>query len=190
MEITCAQMDVLISFYLEGDLSKQLKEKVEEHLKKCSICKTKYEIIKSMLNDLRNTFNENDDDEKQKTNHFSSNSSSQAISQQYRVFKNNLSAYVDNELTSEENIKIKKFAINNKNARQDLEDVYNIRRIMNESFDKTRTDLKQDFSKDIVKQLDINGEHNLEFHPFLKFATAFVFTVLSLSAIVIFSLTL
>ena len=31
MEITCTQMDVLISFYIEGDLSKALKEKVDEH---------------------------------------------------------------------------------------------------------------------------------------------------------------
>ena len=54
MEITCTQMDVLISFYIEGDLSKPLKKNVEEHLNKCETCRAKYEILKSMLTDLRN----------------------------------------------------------------------------------------------------------------------------------------
>ena len=48
MEITCAQMDVLLSFYIEGDLSKALKIKVEEHLKNCSSCRAKYNIVKGM----------------------------------------------------------------------------------------------------------------------------------------------
>ena len=49
MEITCAQMDVLLSFYIEGDLSKALKIKVEEHLKNCSSCRAKYNIVKACL---------------------------------------------------------------------------------------------------------------------------------------------
>ena len=54
MKLTCAQMDVLISFYIDGDLSVALKSQVEEHMKKCSVCRAKYEIIKSMLSDLQN----------------------------------------------------------------------------------------------------------------------------------------
>ena len=46
MEITCAQMDVLLSFYIEGDLSKTLKAKVEEHLEQCSACRAKKDIVK------------------------------------------------------------------------------------------------------------------------------------------------
>ena len=56
MEITCAQMDVLISFYIEGDLSNALKTKVEEHLQTCSACRSKYNIIKGMLDDLKSGF--------------------------------------------------------------------------------------------------------------------------------------
>ena len=96
MEITCAQMDVLLSFYIEGDLSKALKSKVEEHLKECSACRAKYEIVKSMLKELRSTVED-------KEEVFSPTATSQ-----YRIFKNNLSAYIDNELPAEESIKIKK----------------------------------------------------------------------------------
>ena len=179
MEITCAQMDVLISFYLEGDLSRALKLKVEEHLKNCPACRAKFDIIKSMLNDLRNSLDEREEEV------FSATSNSQ-----YRVFQNNLSAYVDNELPQEENIKIKKFTINNKKARKDLEDTYNIRRLMNDSFHKTKEDARQDFSKNVLRQLNLKEEENFAFNPFLKIGIAFVMTVLVLSAIIVFSLTM
>lgn len=179
MEITCAQMDVLISFYIEGDLSKTLKAKVEEHFKKCSVCRAKYDIIKSMLQDLKESLDENEPEVV-----------TSATNSQYRLFQNNLSAYVDNELPPEENIKIKKFTINNKKARKDLENTYNIRKLMNDSFHKTKSEFRQDFSKNVMRQLDLNNEANLNFHPVLKVAIAFVATVLILSAIIVFSLTL
>lgn len=179
MEITCAQMDVLISFYIEGDLSKTLKGKVEEHLKTCSVCRAKYDIIKTMLQDLKDSLDENE-----------AEVVTSATNSQYRLFQNNLSAYIDNELPPEENIKIKKFTINNKKARKELENTYNIRKLMNDSFHKTKSEFRQDFSKNVMKQLDLNNEANLNFHPVLKVAIAFVATVLILSAIIVFSLTL
>ncbi len=179
MEITCAQMDVLISFYIEGDLSKTLKAKVEEHLKTCSVCRAKYDIIKTMLQDLKDSLDENEPEVVTST-----------TNSQYRLFQNNLSAYIDNELPPEENIKIKKFTINNKKARKELENTYNIRKLMNDSFHKTKSEFRQDFSKNVMKQLDLNNEANLNFHPVLKVAIAFVATVLILSAIIVFSLTL
>lgn len=180
MKITCAQMDVLISFYIEGDLSKALREKVEEHLKECSACRCKYDIVKTMIKELHESVNEKEE-----------GVYSTGVSNQYRVFKNNLSAYVDNELSQDDSIKIKKFTISNKNARKELEDTYNIRKLMNDSFQKTKLDAKQDFSRNVLRQLDLGeAECNLGFHPVLKVAIAFVFTVLILSAIIVFSLTL
>ena len=115
---------------------------------------------------------------------------SSTTNSQYRLFQNNLSAYVDNELPQEENIKIKKFTINNKKARKELENTYSIRKLMNDSFQKTKSESRQDFSKNVMKQLDLSNDANLGFHPLLKVAIAFVMTVLVLSAIIVFSLTL
>ena len=106
------------------------------------------------------------------------------------MFQNNLSAYVDNELPPEENIKIKKFTINNKIARKELENTYSIRKLMNDSFQKTKSESRQDFSKNVMKQLDMSSDASLGFHPLLKVAIAFVLTVLVLSAIIVLSLTL
>ena len=150
MEITCSQMDVLLSFYIKGDLSNALKKQVEEDDVLCPV-----------------------------------NNKSQ-----YRIFQNNLSAYVDNELPADETIKIKKYTINNKKARKDLEDTYSIRRLMSESFNKSKIEAKKDFTKNVIKQLTPQEEYNLSFHPVLKLAFAFILTVLVLSAIIVFSLTL
>lgn len=178
MEITCAQMDVLLSFYVEGDLSKALKIKVEEHLKKCPSCREKYEIVKTMIKELKTSVEEKEEIYSSKSNN------------QYRIFQSNLSAYVDNELPANESIKIKKYTINNKQARKELEDTYNIRRLMNESFNKTQLDVRQDFARNVLRQLNPNEDYSFTFHPVLKLAAAFVMTVLILSAIIIFSLTL
>ena len=116
------------------------------------------------------------------------NSAGQATSQQYRLFKTNLSAYIDNELSSDESLKMKKYTISNKQARKDLEDSYNIRRLMNESFLKTKNEAKKDFSKTIIKQLELEDEASLGFHPAIKLLIAFTITVLVLTSIVLMSL--
>lgn len=185
MKLTCAQMDVLISFYIDGDLSKALKNQVEEHLRDCPNCRAKYDIIKSMLSDLKNSF---DMQEEPVPTEAYSDSYNSTTSQQFRLFKNNLSAYIDNELTNDDSIKIKKFTINNKSARKALEDSYNIKRLMNDSFKKTKAEAKQDFSKSVLKQLELEEEATMGFHPAIKLLIAFTITVLVLTTIVLFSL--
>ena len=106
MKLTCAQMDVLISFYIEGDLSSSLKAQVEEHMQSCATCRAKFDIIKSMLVELKNSL-ELESNHDTKENLLNTESSSN----HYKLFKTNLSAYIDNELSSDENIKIKKFTI-------------------------------------------------------------------------------
>ena len=179
MKLTCAQMDVLISFYIDGDLSSALKKQVEEHINECPTCRAKFDIINSMLNDIKETV---EVEERSQTG------SVNTTSLQYRVFKNNLSAYIDNELNTEENLKIKKFAINNKNARRELEDSYNIRRLMNDSFKKTKANAKKDFSKNVLRQLQLEEEATLGFHPAIKLLIAFTITVLVLTSFVLISL--
>ena len=184
MNLTCAQMDVLLSFYIEGELSSALKAQVEEHMKKCATCRAKYDIIKSMLTDLKNCLDDSGDGTNEKDESYKTSTTSQ----QYRLFKTNLSAYIDNELDSNENIKIKKFTINNARARQDLEDSYNIRRLMNDSFKKTESETRHDFSKNVLKQLELEDEVNLGIHPAIKLLIGFTITVLIITSFVLMSL--
>ena len=182
MKLTCSQMDVLLTFYIDGDLSSTLKSQVEEHLNNCSVCRAKYNIIKSMISELKNNLDIDDEftnsDKSFKT---------QVSSKQYRLFKNDLSAYIDNELTNDENIKIKKFTINNPRARQDLEDSYNIRKIMSESFKKTKSEARHDFSKSVLRQLELEDEATAGLHPIIKLIVLFTVTVLIVTSIVLMS---
>ena len=181
MEITCLQMDILISFYIDGELSEKLKTKVEEHLKICPACRAKYNIISSLFSDLKKSKYKKEDEVYSTTPH---------SSRQYHFFKNNLSAYVDNELPEEENVKMKKYTITNKNARKDLEDTYRIRRLMRDSFRKSKNDSKPDFSKIVLKKMDIEDKNQLKFNPIILVAFAFIMSVLFISAIVIYTLSL
>lgn len=181
MEISCVQMDVLISFYIEGDLSSALKEKVEEHLKFCPTCRAKFNILSSLFDNVKKSL-EDEETEAYITNAYPS--------REYKKFRNNLSAYIDNELPQEDSIRIKKYAIKNKKARKELENNYNIRKLMNDSFRKTKSGMKKDFSKDVMKQLDYESSYNLNFNPLIKVAIAFVVTVLSLTAIIVFALSM
>lgn len=185
MKLTCAQMDVLISFYIEGDLSSALKSKVEEHMKNCASCRAKYDIIKTMLTDLKNNFGLEQNRELNNTDKIYNK---HATSQQYKVFKNNLSAYLDNELSNDESIKLKKFTINNIQARKDLEDNYNIRKLMKDSFKKTKEESRLDFSRNVLRQLEVEEEVNLGIHPAIKILITFTVIVLALSSIVLMSL--
>ena len=184
MTLTCSQMDVLISFYIDGDLSSSLKFQVEEHIKSCTTCRAKYDIVKSMIYEIK----KNVEVENNLSKNNSNKNELEATSVQYRLFKNSLSSYIDNELSNEENIKIKKYAINNSRARQDLQDNYNIRRILNDSFKKTKSEVKQDFSKNILKKLELGDDDNLGIHPIIKLLMLFMITVFVISLLILISL--
>ena len=181
MEITCLQMDVLISFYLDGELSEALKTKVEEHLRECPACRAKLNIISSLFGDIKKDLK----DEKEEVY-----STSTHPSHQYQFFKKNLSAYIDNELPEEDNVKIRKYAIGNKKARKELEDSYYIRRLMKDSFRKSKAETKPDFSKNVMKQINADDKNELGFNPLISVAFAFVMSVILISAIVVYMLSL
>ena len=182
MEITCLQMDVLISFYLDGELSEALKEKVEEHLKECPTCRAKLNIISSLFTDVKKDLKDKKEEEVYSTNLHSSH--------QYQFFKKNLSAYIDNELPEEDNVKIRKYTIGNKKARKELEDSYHIRKLMKESFKKSQSELKPDFAKNVIKQVDSDSQNELGFNPLISVGFAFIMSVILITAIVVYMLSI
>ena len=179
MTLTCAQMEILISFYLEDELSSTLKKQVEEHLNSCEICSSKYSLIKAMVSEIKETVNGEFKEETDFTNN-----------EPYKAFRTNLSAYMDNELPDEENIRIKKFAIKNSRARKELEDSYNIRKLMNDSFKKSKDEAKADYSRNIIRQLEADEKSMLNFHPAVRFLIIFTISTIVFAAIVLISLNL
>ena len=150
VNLTCTQVSALLSFYIDDKLSAQLKQFVEAHLDICPTCRSRYEALKAMVNSLKEVH------EKMaaiKTGH-----EANSTNPQYDEFKVNLSAYVDNELSDDENIKVKKYVISNPQARQDLEKMYSLKKILRNSFDKAKNDVRDDYSKFVLKRIDIQEE--------------------------------
>jgi len=144
-KLTCEQVLGLLSFYVEKKLSPNLMKEVEYHLNVCKSCKTEYFNLINILNNCNEKNSQiaisdiNNDDGYSKL--------------QYKVFMDNLSAYIDNELDDDENIKIKKISIINQNARQELENMLYFRYLLQSAFDMTKLRLKKDYSAEIVNSL-------------------------------------
>ncbi len=161
--LSCEQVTALLTFYAEDKLSEKLSSYVRAHLDKCPQCREKYLQLQNILkrfNEIQKEVPENP-----------------YVTKQYENFKSNLSAYVDNELNDFENIKIKKFTISNPLARQDLEDIYTYKKLLHTSFEKTKNELKTDYSKSIVCHLQEECTENKGLDPFLKITALFFIMV-------------
>lgn len=135
--LTCNQVEALMNLYIDGKLSSQMSEYVKLHLNTCNHCKMKFEELKSILSKYDNV-----QSKPQKQDQYLNDE-----------FLNNLSAYVDNELNSDDNIKIKKMTISNPNARKKLETMYHFKKLMFGAYQKTKNDYKMDYSKSIIAQV-------------------------------------
>lgn len=156
-DLTCNQVSALINFYLEGKLNPRLQEYVNLHLSKCEHCKKKIEDLKKILNNYKQLKDDILGEKEEPLN---------------IEIKKNLSAYIDNELNSNENIKIKKMTISNPSARRELETMYKFQKIVHSAYEKTKNDSKFDFSKDILSKIQEPQEYTTTY--FYKLAAIFV----------------
>lgn len=178
INLTCTQVSALLSFYIDDKLSDQLKQFVEAHLEGCPNCRAKLEALRSMVKSLKEVH------EKLAVVKSSDNPEKTSFDEEFKV---NLSAYIDNELSDEENIRIKKYIISNAKARQDLERLYNLKKVLQNSFEKTKNDVKKDYSKYILNRIDIQ-EEVYGSDSFAKVVALFIliFTVFTITAVIIF----
>lgn len=172
-KLTCEQVMALMSFYVENKLSEQLSKCVKEHLDNCPECKESYKNFQQMIgNYLSNIKSSEIEDNEIELEPYQS--------KQYDEFKKHVSEYFDNELDANDNIRIKKIAISNPLARRDLESMYSFKNLLNKSFEKTKNELKEDFSKGVFTLL----EHDKSFvriDSFFQLATLFlalIFTII------------
>ena len=162
-QLSCEQVTALLTFFAEEKLSDKLAQYVREHLENCPECMEKYKQLKKILNRYIEIQSETEESVYQ--------------TKQYEDFKSNLSAYVDNELNDFENIKIKKIAISNPLARQDLESIYLFKKALHSSFEKTKSEMKSDYSKIITNQIQHENISRTSFDPFLRLTAVFFFMV-------------
>jgi len=144
-KISCKQVQAIMPFYLKGSVNPILTEIIEEHLEECDKCK---EYYLNAIEEISNIKQINISDSKT----YSQNNG-EYKTKEYANFKQKLSAYIDSELEDSENIKIKKMTISNPLARKDLENMYQFKRLLHSSFERTKDNFKIDFSKEIMKKV-------------------------------------
>lgn len=141
MNMTCEQFETLMHFYIDGDLKEELKKAFEYHMQTCKICRQKYITFKKIIMDLRETFSQ-----------LATYPSFTVVkTKEEQSLNSHISAYIDNELDIDENIKVKKMIISKPDVRDKIEKIYNLKQLLKDSFDKTN--LKQDYSKKIVRKM-------------------------------------
>ncbi|MBR6721888.1 zf-HC2 domain-containing protein [bacterium] len=160
-ELTCQQVSALINFYIEGKLNPRLREYINLHIEKCPACKKKIEELKKILAKYKNN---NTEKIKQNTEEKLPEESIHKIS-----------AYIDNELNSSENIKIKKLTISNPIARKELENMYKFRKIIHTAYEKTKNETHFDYSKLILSNMRDTNDYSTSY--FYKLAGLFVILI-------------
>ena len=175
MKITCNQFEGLLSFYLNNDLGENLIAMVEEHLKECPHCKMKYEVLHSIIDDIKDAYKQFIDGDEYVVSHNESGS----------VSPNDLSAYIDNELSDEYSVKIRRNIVARPQLRAKIDKLYKLRKFMSESFREHKSRLKTDFSRDIIRNADKNLKTRQAYYHCVGFIL-FVIGVVCLSLIIVF----
>lgn len=143
IRLTCQQVESLINYYFEGKLAPSLSEFVTEHIKNCPKCRKKFEQLQKILPQYKY---------KSKTER-----------EPDRELIGSLSAYMDNELETAENVKIKKMTISNPSARQKLESMYKFQKLLHSAYEKTKNDTKFDYSKNIIMAVNENTQYTTQY---------------------------
>lgn len=160
--LTCKKATSLLSIYIDGKLSGELKEKLELHLMKCPTCFEKYKQMKNILENLKISYEKmiREFDEIESTRIFNI--------REYEKFKNNISAYLDNELSPEESLDFRKFIFKSKAAREELDLYYDVQNSMREAFQEQMSNIHINMSRGIINRL--KKKHNVYGYPYQKVA--------------------
>lgn len=178
-KMACNQVTALLSYYIDGKVSAQITYFIEQHLKRCKTCRVRYEVLLKAITDIRDVKTQMENIELNKCVPVTANSI---------TFSEKMSAYLDNELSDEESLRFRRYAIANPLVREELESMFKVKNAMNTSFERTKSDLKEDFTKNVMDEVKME-ELIYEQEPLILKVLAifiFLFVFLSVSAIVIF----
>ncbi len=147
MNSVCKKVLSLLSLFIEQKLDEEDSFFVESHLMKCSECYKKYLEMKAVIDNLHFEYKKLKDELER------IDSSSTFNIREYENFYNNISPYIDNELSYEDSIKFRKYLMNSKSARAELAQAYGLRNNIKNSVNSLMENLNINFSKKIIKQL-------------------------------------
>jgi len=145
MDLTCEQTEKIMHYYINDELNLPLKEAFEKHLTSCEKCRKKYEALNKIIFELKEAYR-------------SVNKLVYAKNNEQASINTIISAYIDNELDIEDNIKVKKMIITKPNIREKFDKIYNLKQLLKNSFDKTQPN--EDFSRKLLRDIIKINQNN------------------------------
>lgn len=135
--LTCKEILALLPKYTENAVTSEEAVLIEEHLCNCHECFEKYLSLKNISDKIKNAFND-------------INSADYTYEQ--KIFQNNISAFIDNELDRIDSFAIQCYVAKSQNAKEELEQFMQFEDFLQKNIEKNKNILKNDLSKKVVDE--------------------------------------
>lgn len=159
----CQDILNLLPLYIEGKTSEETSYSIEKHLNDCDDCFNKYLALKEVSQRIKAAF---------------ASVSQNNFSNEKVFFKDNLSAFVDNELDKEDYYDFNQQTANNIDNRKELESMLLFEEKFQQSLEQNKITLNKDLSKDVVNEIKKNSPDYL-YELYLKAASITVFLLIT-----------
>ncbi len=152
----CKKVMSLLSLYVDNKVTYSEREFVEDHLAFCPECYQKYMYLKQLIYSLKDSYRKVMEMAvaRQKSTTFSI--------REHEKFMENISPYIDNELEQSESFEFRRYLMKSKAAQRELRNTYFVQREIKDSFEKAQKNLKKDFSRTIVEEINLKKTATLK----------------------------
>ena len=143
----CKKVSSMLSLYIDDKVTEEERYFIEEHLSECRECHKKYIYLKSLIKSLKDSYKQVMELalKKQKQESFSI--------REHEKFLDNLSPYVDNELSALESYEFRKYLTKSKPAQKELKNTYLLQKKLRTTFEKTVQKADFDISAKVINEL-------------------------------------
>ncbi len=144
-DLICKKVTSMMSLYMDDRLNEEHKAFVEDHFKKCPHCYQKYKEMRNIIENLKLSYEKiiNKVEDIETISLFNI--------REYEKFYNNISAYIDNELTYDEGVEFRKYLLKSKAARADLKNLYALESNIKDSVSNCIENSNVNMSKRIIR---------------------------------------
>ena len=145
----CKKVVSLLSLYVDNKVTYSEREFIEEHLAFCPECYQKYMYLKQLIYSLKDSYR------KVMEMAMARQKSATFSIREHEKFMENISPYIDNELEPADSFEFRRYLMKSKMAQKELRNTYFVQREIKDSFEKAKKNLKKDFSKSIIAEVNL-----------------------------------
>ena len=143
----CRKVTAMLSLYIDNKITAAEKSFIDEHLNSCDECYKKYLYLKSLIKNLKDSYKQVLEValKKQKQRTFSI--------REHEKFLQELSPYIDNELSAKECFEFRKYLIKSKPAQRELKNIYILQKELRRAFNRTKKEFSPSVSRSVINNL-------------------------------------